>query len=97
MEGPMARHTRGPSENFFNDLFHLYEQFSLDMIWMAGHIGCKNTMALNGIFREKCRERGIPLLIINYDLADTRVVSPAQVRRQAEEFMENVMKAERLK
>ncbi|MBW1990502.1 MAG: 2-hydroxyacyl-CoA dehydratase [Deltaproteobacteria bacterium] len=96
MEGPMARHTRGPMENFFGDLFSLYERFSLDMIWMAGHIGCKNTMALSGIFRERCRERGIPLLVINYDLSDTRVVSPAGLRQQAESFMETVMKAERI-
>jgi hypothetical protein len=92
MQGPMARHTRGPQTNFFTDLFDLYERFSLDMIWMAGHMGCKNTMALNGMFREKCRERGIPLLIIQYDLSDTRVVSPAEIRKQAENFMETVMK-----
>ncbi len=96
MEGPMARHTRGPSENFFTDLFQLSEDFSADMIWMAGHIGCKNTMALNGMFREKCRERGLPLLTINYDLSDTRVVSPSGIRRQATEFMENVIRAERI-
>ena len=95
MEGPMARHTRGPSDNFFSDLFHLYERFSLDMIWMAGHVGCKNTMALNGMFREKCRERDIPLLTINYDLADSRVVSPKEIRAQVEGFMETVMKAEK--
>jgi len=96
MQGPMARHTRGPAENFFGDLFHFYERFDLDMIWMAGHIGCKNTQALNGMFREKCRRRGIPLLVIDYDLSDTRVVPPAAIRRQVEHFMETVMRAERL-
>ncbi|ACL04913.1 2-hydroxyglutaryl-CoA dehydratase D-component [Desulfatibacillum aliphaticivorans] len=96
VEGPMARHTRGPAENFFDDLFYLYEYFSLDMIWMAGHIGCKNTMALNGMFRERCREREIPLFIMNYDLSDTRVVSPVDMKKQAEAFMETVMKAEPL-
>ena len=96
MQGPMARHTRGPAENFFGDLFNLYEQFDLDMIWMAGHIGCKNTQALNGMLREKCRERNIPLLIIDYDMSDPRVVSPDDIRRQIEQFMETVMKAERL-
>ncbi len=95
MQGPMARHTRGPAENFFGDLFHFYEHFDLDMIWMAGHIGCKNTQALSGMFREKCRERDIPLLFIDYDLADTRIVSPEGIRRQAEQYMETVMKAER--
>lgn len=92
MQGPMARHTRGPADNFFSDLFHIYERFNLDMIWMAGHIGCKNTMALNGIFREKCRERGIPLLIINYDLCDPRIVPPSDVKDQIERFMETVAK-----
>jgi hypothetical protein len=95
MQGAMARHTRGPCENFFGDLFHLREQFGLDMLWMAGHIGCKNTQALCGMLREKCRERGIPLLIIDYDLSDTRIVPPADMRRQVEQFMESVMKAER--
>jgi hypothetical protein len=96
MQGPMARHTRGPAENFFGDLFNLYEHFSLDMVWMAGHIGCKNTQALNGMFREKCRERAIPLLVIDYDLSDTRITHPDDIRRQVEQFMETIMNAERL-
>ena len=96
MQGPMARHTRGPAENFFGDLFHFYEHFDLDMIWMAAHIGCKNTQALSGMFREKCRERGIPLLFIDYDLADSRITSAEGIRSQIEQFMETVMRAERL-
>ena len=96
MQGPMARHTRGPAENFFSDLFYFYEYFNLDMIWMAAHIGCKNSQALLGMFREKCRDRGIPLLIIDYDLSDTRIVPPEEIRRQVEHFMETVMKADRL-
>ncbi len=96
MEGPMARHTRGPAENFFGDLWRIVEQFSGDMIWMAGHIGCKNTQALLGMFREKCRRRGIPLLIINYDLSDTRIVPPAGIRKQVDEFMTTVMNAQPL-
>ncbi|MBW2527770.1 MAG: 2-hydroxyacyl-CoA dehydratase, partial [Deltaproteobacteria bacterium] len=96
MQGPMARHTRGPAVNFFGDLFHTVEHFGLDMIWMAGHVGCKNTQALSGMFREECRRRSIPLLIIDYDLSDTRVVPPDGIRRQVERFMETVMRADRL-
>ena len=97
MQGPMARHTRGPAENFFTDLFNLYEHFDLDMIWMAAHIGCKNTQALSGMFREKCREREIPLLFIDYDLSDSRITSAEGIRSQVEQFMETVMKAEKRK
>ncbi len=96
MQGPMARHTRGPAENFFGDLFYFYDRFDLDMIWMAGHVGCKNTQALLGMFRERCRERDIPLLIIDYDLSDSRVVPPGGVRAQVDTFMETVMQAEPL-
>lgn len=95
MQGPMARHTRGPAENFFSDLFHIYDLFSTDMIWMAGHIGCKNTRALLGMFREKCRRRKIPLLVIDYDLSDTRIVPSDDIKMQVEQFMETIMKAER--
>ena len=51
---------------------------------------------MNGILREMCRARGIPLLILDYDLLDQRIVSHAGMMRQVEHFMENVMKAERL-
>jgi 2-hydroxyglutaryl-CoA dehydratase, D-component len=93
MEGPMSRHTRGPAENFFSDLFHLYDYFNLDMIWMAGHIGCKNTQALLGIMRERCRRRDIPLLVLDYDLCDSRIVSEEAIKNQIEQYMDSVMHA----
>ncbi len=96
MQVGMARHTRGPAENFFGDLFYIYEHFDLDMLWIAGHIGCKNTQALFGMLREKCRERDIPLFIMDADLLDARIVSPEGIRKQIEQFMETVMNAERL-
>jgi len=36
MNGPMARHTRGPMENYFDDIFHIIKRFGIDMLWMAG-------------------------------------------------------------
>lgn len=96
MNGPMARHTRGPASNYLNDIFYIHKHFDIDMIWVAGHIGCKNTMALNGMLREKCREVGLPLLIINYDLTDPRTVSRDGIIGQINHFMENTMKAKRL-
>ncbi|MCU0847505.1 MAG: 2-hydroxyacyl-CoA dehydratase family protein [Spirochaetes bacterium] len=91
MQGPMARHTRGPMENFFDDMFHIVKAFDIDMIFLAGHIGCKNTQALNGILREKARELGLPVLIIDYDLSDTRIVPRTGIMAQVDHFMENVM------
>ena len=96
MEGPMARHTRGPAENYLDDIFDMIKRFDIDMIWVAGHVGCKNTAALNGILREKCREHNLPMLIINYDLSDPRIVSREGILEQVNHFMENIMKAKRL-
>ncbi len=96
MAGPMARHSRGPMENYFNDMFFAVENFDIDMLIMSGHIGCKNAQALNGILREKCRERGLPLLVMEYDLSDSRIVNEKGIHAQVDHFMENVMRVKRL-
>jgi len=96
MQGPMVRHTRGPAENYLDDIFRMYRQFDLDMVWVANHVGCKSGQAMNGILREKCRGMKIPLLILDYDLLDPRIVSQDGMMNQVEFFMENVMKAQRL-
>jgi benzoyl-CoA reductase/2-hydroxyglutaryl-CoA dehydratase subunit BcrC/BadD/HgdB len=96
MQGPMVRHTRGPAENYLDDIFRMYRQFDLDMVWVANHVGCKSGQAMNGILREKCREKKIPLLVLDYDLLDPRIVSRYNMLKQVEFFMENVMKAKPL-
>jgi len=96
MHGPMARHTRGPGDNYFEDMFHLLESYSADMLLVAGHVGCKESQAMNTLLREKCREKGVPLLIFDYDMMDPRIVSRDGIKNQINQFMENVMHAERL-
>ena len=96
MEGPMARHTRGPASNYIDDIFHLVKCFDIDMLWVAGNVGCKNTAALNGMLREKCRQNGLPVLIIDHDLSDPRTVSRESIMEQINRFMENTMQAQRL-
>lgn len=95
MQGPMVRHTRGPAENYLDDIFRCYKQFDLDMVWVANHVGCKGGQAMNGMLREKCREMRIPLLILDYDLIDPRIVSHEGMLRQVDDFMDNVMKDRR--
>lgn len=90
-KAPMARHTRGPVENFLSDLFRVYEDFQADMIIMGAHQSCKNTRAVMGILRETCRREGIPLLIIDHDICDARVMSAEGIKKQVSDFMEAVM------
>lgn len=93
MQGPMVRHTRGPAENYLDDIFSCVKQFNLDMVWVANHVGCKGSQAMNSILREKCRNMKIPLLILDYDLIDPRIVSHQGMIDQVKTFMENVMLA----
>jgi benzoyl-CoA reductase/2-hydroxyglutaryl-CoA dehydratase subunit BcrC/BadD/HgdB len=96
LQGPMVRHTRGPVENYMDDIFRIYKQFDLDMVWVAAHLSCKSGQGAHGILREKCRQENIPLLLLDYDLLDTRIVSQDNMMRQMDHFMENVMKAQRI-
>jgi benzoyl-CoA reductase/2-hydroxyglutaryl-CoA dehydratase subunit BcrC/BadD/HgdB len=96
LDAPMARHTRGPSENFFRDMLHVVDYFDLDFVTMTEHVGCKNTKALNGMIREMCREKNIPVMFIDYDYIDPRIQPPEAMKKQINTFMENIMKAERL-
>ena len=43
------------------------------------------------MIREECRKRGIPLLFLEFDYNDDRVLAPAQMRAQIEEFFATVM------
>jgi hypothetical protein len=90
-KAPMARHTRGPVENFLGDLFRVYKDFQADMIIMGAHQFCKNTRAVLGILRDYCRRNDIPLLIIDHDVCDARVLSPEDIKKQITVFMDTVM------
>ncbi|MEW6441569.1 MAG: 2-hydroxyacyl-CoA dehydratase family protein [bacterium] len=91
MKGPMARHTRGPAQNYYEDLVRLVGEYQADMVLLASHQGCKNALAVTGIVREVLRRRSIPFLDIQYDLMDPRVTSPAEIRSQVSRFMETIM------
>jgi hypothetical protein len=96
MNGPMARHNRGPAENFFDEMFELVDNYAADILIMTGHVGCKDSQALTGVLRELCRARGVQLFIFEYDMMDPRIVSQDGIKDQINRFMQDVMQAERL-
>jgi benzoyl-CoA reductase/2-hydroxyglutaryl-CoA dehydratase subunit BcrC/BadD/HgdB len=91
MQGPMARHTRGPAKNYYDDLIRLFREYEADMVLIASHQGCKNALAVAGILRDLFRKQDIPLLDIQYDLVDPRITSPEEIRNQVSHFMETIM------
>ena len=91
MGGPMARHTRGPAKNYYEDLIKVIEQYDGDMVLMGAHIGCKSSFSVMGIVREVLRKHGTPFLPIQYDVSDPRITPPEDIRNQVTQFMETVM------
>jgi len=92
---PMGRHSRGTVDNYLDDMFHAYQIYNANMIWVGANVGCKKTMALFGIVREHCREKNIPILFINMDVLDPRPVDHDMIKEQINHFMENIMNAGR--
>jgi len=55
------------------------------------HIGCQSVCGARGLLRAQCREREIPLLFLELDYNDDRVLSTGKMREQIEEFFTTTM------
>ncbi len=82
---------RFDSERFLDFTLQAYEQFSCDFLITTQHVGCQSICGMRGLLREECRKRGIPLLFLEFDYNDDRVLSPERMRVQIEEFITTVM------
>lgn len=87
----MRVHTKGGYEVILNDLWVKAAQFRADMIIMFDQISCKGVGAINGLFEEGARARGIPLVWVKQDLLDPTTVTRRDIRSTINTFMETVM------
>jgi benzoyl-CoA reductase/2-hydroxyglutaryl-CoA dehydratase subunit BcrC/BadD/HgdB len=83
----MAREFRGPFEHYLDDFLRLYEEYKGDCLIFPGSITCKSLQATIGILKDVCRERGIPMLVIEVDLFDERVTPEEAIKAQIEQFL----------
>jgi benzoyl-CoA reductase/2-hydroxyglutaryl-CoA dehydratase subunit BcrC/BadD/HgdB len=82
---------RFDSPKFLDFTLKTYDQFRCDCIIATQHVGCQSICGVRGLLRRVCLERDIPLLLIEFDYNDDRVLSPEQMRAQIEEFFATVM------
>ena len=87
----MRVHTKGGYHVILDDLWVKLEQFRGDMIIMFDQISCKGVGAINGLFEEEARKRGVKFVWIQQDLMDPRTVSRRNMRDHINKFMETVM------
>jgi len=77
---------RFESAAFIDFTMNAYDQYGCDCIIATQHLGCQSICGARGLIRAECRKRDIPLLFIEFDYNDDRVLPPAQMRSQIEEF-----------
>ena len=82
---------RFESGPFVDFALNTYDQYGCDCIIATQHVGCQSICGARGLIREACREREIPLLFIEFDYNDDRVLAREQMRAQIEDFFTTVM------
>ena len=92
----MRAHTKGGSELMLDDLWEKYAEYRADMILMFDQISCKGVGAINGLFEEGARQRGIPMCRVRQDLMDPTSITRREMRADVNVFMQTVMNEEPL-
>ena len=92
----MRAHTKGGSELMLDDLWEKYAEYRGDMIIMFDQISCKGVGAINGLFEEGARRRGIPMCRVRQDLMDPTSITRREMRGDVNVFMQTVMNEEPL-
>ncbi len=87
----MRAHTKGGYEIILDDLWQKYHEYNADMIIMFDQISCKGVGAINGLFEEGARKRGIRMCRVRQDLMDPTSISRRDMRNDVNVFMQNVM------
>ena len=87
----MRAHTKGGYEVMLFDLWEKYRVYNADMIILYDQISCKGVGAINGLFEEGARQRGIPMCRVRQDLLDPTSVSRREMRNDVNIFMQTVM------
>lgn len=90
----MRAHTKGGYEVIYNDLWKKYEEYNCDMVIMFDQISCKGVGAIQGIFEEGAKQRGIRMCTVRQDLMDPTSISRRDMRADVNTFMQTVMNAE---
>ncbi len=88
---PMARQFRGNIENYIADFMQMHESFSADCGIFAGHVACKHAWGGLGLFREACRDAGIPLLVFEFDMFDSRITPREAIEAELTRFVNEVV------
>lgn len=91
----VCRQMGGPGELFVRDAVQLARDYQADGAIYFAHIGCRQACALIATVKEALRqELGIPMVVLDNDIADPSFMPAEELRGKLEEFFE-VLEARR--
>jgi benzoyl-CoA reductase/2-hydroxyglutaryl-CoA dehydratase subunit BcrC/BadD/HgdB len=82
---------RFETEKLINFSLDAYTRYNCDCMFVTQHVGCKSICGARGMLAKICRKKDIPVLFIEFDYNDDRVLPPQLMRNQIEEFFTTVM------
>jgi benzoyl-CoA reductase subunit B len=75
------------TEQFLRD----YEYLGADCVVLPAPVGCKHVWGWVNLFKETCRDRGIPVCVFDLDWIDSRFRSVDSIRDSIEQFFTTMM------
>jgi len=88
---PMSRQFRGSIKRYVDDFMTMHDKFQTDCGIFAGHVACKHSWGGVGLFKEACRKAGIPLLVFEFDMFDSRILTYRELQFELQRFINDVV------
>lgn len=89
---PMAMHFRGPSKYFIDFVINSCRDYKVDGAIFTGGMACRSAWALAKLAKDALRdELNIPMLPIEADVGDARIVSDDEMKGKMEDFLNIIM------
>jgi len=92
MEAPMVKQSAEFYYPFIDQCVSLAKDYSADCFIFTSHIGCKQFGSVPQILREALRDEvGIPMLLIDVDVGDSRFASEKIIRDKINMFAQTLL------
>ena len=92
MEAPMVKQSAEFYYSFIDQCVQLAKEYTADCFIFTSHIGCKQFGSVPQLLREALKEEvGIPMLIIDIDVADPRITNIETVKEKIKTFTQTLM------
>jgi benzoyl-CoA reductase/2-hydroxyglutaryl-CoA dehydratase subunit BcrC/BadD/HgdB len=79
------------SDKFVGNMLEAYNHYDCECMFVTQHVGCNSVCGSRGLIKQMCRNNDIPVLFLEFDYNDDRVLTIEQMRAQISEFFETVM------